>query len=316
MKKEELFVGIDISKKAMDIAIFPDGNLRSLKNDGEGIKTLVKDMKCRKPETIVLESTGGMELRAAYALAGAKLPVTVINPRQVRDFAKAKGILAKTDAIDAKVLALYAKVIRPEIRPLKDKQTREVSELLTRRNQFLVMVVSEKNRLDLAPKSVKPSLKSHIKWMEKEILKLNGKLEKAMEEDDEIRKKSAILSSMPGVGPRLSQAIIGYLPELGSLNRKKVAALVGVAPFNRDSGGKKGKRFVWGGRERLRKILYMATLASTKWNPVIKEFYERLIKNGKPAKVALTACMRKLLVILNAMVKTGKCWGDNQVNFA
>lgn len=315
MKKEELFVGIDIGKKTMDIATAPAGEFWSLDNNQTGIKELVKHLRKLKPQLIVLESTGGYELKTAQALAAAKLVVTIVNPIYVRNFAKTKGILAKTDAIDAKVIALYAKTIRPEIRPLKNKQAQVISVLLTRRNQYLKMVVSEKNRLGLAPKSVKLSLKSHIKWMEKEISKLDIELEKAMESDDEICKKSKILSSAPGVGPRLSQAILGYLPEIGRLNRGKIAVLAGVAPFNRDSGGKKGKRFVWGGRGKLRSILYMATLASTKWNPVIKEFYERLIRNGKPAKVALTACMRKLLVILNMMIKTDKCWGENVENF-
>jgi len=316
MKKEELFVGIDISKKTMDIAVVPMGTFWRLDNNQSGIKDLVKRLRKLKPQLIVLESTGGFELKAAQSLDAAKLNVTIVNPSHVRNFAKAKGVLAKTDAIDAKVIASYAQTIRPEIRPLRSKENQAISEFLTRRNQFAKMVVAEKNRLGLAPKSVRSSFNTHIKYMENEIVKLDIKLKKAMEENAEICKKTKILISTPGVGPRLSQAILGYLPEIGTLNRGKIAALAGVAPFNRDSGGKRGKRFVWGGRERLRSILYMATLASTKWNPVIKTFYERLISNGKPPKVALIACGRKLLVILNMMIKTDKCWGENVQNSA
>jgi len=313
MKEQELFVGIDVSKKRLDIAVLPNEDIWTLTNNKTDIKKLVKRLSKLKPNRIVLEATGGLESEVAHCLEQAKLPVVVMNPRQVKDFAKATGTLAKTDAIDSKILAQYGKAMRPELRSLKDVETQDLSGLVTRRNQLLDMRTSEKNRLAMSPQATKKSIRSHIKWLEKEIVKLDSDLGKTMNKNAEMKAKSEIMRSAPGVGPVLSQALLGYLPEIGSLNRKQVAVLAGVAPFNRDSGRKRGKRSVWGGRERLRKILYMATLASTQCNPVIKEFYARLVNNGKPAKVALTACMRKLLVSLNAMVKTEKYWGENKV---
>lgn len=305
---EKLFVGIDISKKVMDIAVRPTGELFSLDNNKSGINELVKRLLKLKPALVLLEATGGLELPVAIGLVEAGLPTSVINPRQVRDFAKSTGKLAKTDSLDAKVIAHFADAVRPEIRPLKDPQTQELSDLITRRNQLVEMLVSEKNRLSCTVKASAKSLRDHIKWLEKRVKEIDSQIGRMMQNNAQWKKKNVILRSTPGVGPLLSAALLGYLPELGTIDRKEIAVLAGLAPFNRDSGGKRGKRSIWGGRRRVRKILYMATLTATRCNPVIKDFYQRLTNAGKGHKVAITACMRKLLVILNSMVKNKIKW--------
>ena len=308
MSKVERAVGIDVSKGLLDVAVLPEGEAWSATNDEEGITQVVKRLKSLRPRLVVLEATGGMETAFVGAAATARLPVVVVNPRQVRDFAKSVGALAKTDAIDARVLARFAEAVRPEVRPLKDKEASQLSALISRRRQLVEMLTSEKNRLGSAPEAIHPSLEEHIEWLEQRLTDINGKLRKAIKKSPVWRAKEQLLRTAPGVGAVLSATLVAGLPELGALNRKRIAALVGVAPFNRDSGKYRGKRCIWGGRGSIRAVLYMATLAATRFNPAIRAFYLRLCAAGKEKKVALTACMRKLLTILNAMVKTGTPW--------
>jgi transposase len=308
MSKTERAVGIDVSKGLLDVAVLPEGESWSGTNDEEGITQVVKRLKSLRPRLVVLEATGGMETALVGAAATARLPVVVVNPRQVRDFAKSVGALAKTDAIDARVLARFAEAVRPEVRPLKDKEASQLSALIARRRQLVEMLTSEKNRLGSAPEAIHPSLEEHIEWLEQRLTDINGKLRKAIKKSPVWRAKEQLLRTAPGVGAVLSATLVAGLPELGALNRKRIAALVGVAPFNRDSGKYRGKRCIWGGRGSIRAVLYMATLAATRFNPAIRAFYLRLCAAGKEKKVALTACMRKLLTILNAMVKTGTPW--------
>ena len=308
MSQTERIVGIDISKALLDVAVLPDEQTWSVENDEQGIRTLVKDLKRLRPRLVILEATGGLEMAAVSALATAGLPVVIVNPRHVRDFAKSKGILAKTDKIDALVLTLFGEAVKPEVRPLKDEQLQQFDALVSRRRQLLDMLTAEKNRLILARKSVRKNIKAHISWLEKCLSKIDSDLNKLIKDSPIWREKDAVLQSAPGVGPVLSSSMIAKLPELGTLNRKKIAALVGVAPFNRDSGKWRGKRAIWGGRADVRAVLYMATLAAIRCNPTISAFYSRLVGAGKEHKVAMTACMRKLLTMLNAMVKNGKLW--------
>lgn len=303
-----LFVGIDVSKDRLDVAVLPSGESWAITNEDEAIQSLVKRIRSLKPELIVLEATGQLELPLVGALAAKGLPVVVVNPRQVREFARASGILAKTDRIDAQVLACFGEKMRPEVRPLKDKETRELTALMARRRQLVAMLVAEKSRLAAAPQVVRKDIKTNIAWLEKKLSKMNDHLADKIKDSPVWREKDALLQSAPGVGVVLSTSLMADLPELGTLNRRQIAALVGVAPFNRDSGSFRGKRCVWGGRGHLRSTLFMATLAATRSNPVIRTFYQRLREAGKPPKVALTACMRKLLTILNAILKSQTPW--------
>jgi transposase len=301
-------IGIDVSKASLDVAVVPDAETWSTANEESSIGTLVKRIKALQPRLIVLEATGGLEIPVVAALAEAKLPAVVVNPRQVRDFAKATGTLAKTDAIDALIIARFAEAIRPQVRPIKDHDAQHLTALVARRRQLVNMLTAEKNRLSSAPKPVHKSIKEHIAWLEQRLDNINKDLKKAVKNSPIWRHKQALLKSSPGVGDVLSVSLLAGVPELGALNRKEVAALVGVAPFNRDSGALKGKRTIWGGRRDVRAALYMATLSAVRFNPVIKKFYDRLTNAGKVKKVALTACMRKLLIILNAMVKNDTPW--------
>lgn len=302
------FVGIDVSKDCLDVAVLPSGKSWSTANQDEDIQSLVKRIRSLEPELIVLEATARLEMPLVGALAAGGLPVAVVNPRHVRDFARASGILAKTDRIDAQVLARFGEVMKPEVRPLKDKDTQELTALMTRRRQLMGMLVAEKSRLTAAPKAVCKDIKTHIAWLEKRLRDMDDHLADTIKNSSVWREKDALLQSVPGVGPVLSTSLLAGLPGLGSLNRRQIAALVGVAPFNRDSGAFRGKRSVWGGRGHLRSVLFMATLSAIRSNPVIRTFYRRLREAGKPPKVALTACMRKLLVILNAMIKSQTPW--------
>ena len=315
MKQAEIYVGIDVAKDRVDVAIRPDGDTWSADYDERGMSELVSCLRTVEPTAVLLEATGGLEVPLVSALAAASLPVVVVNPRQVRDFAKATGKLAKTDALDAQVLAHFAEAVRTSVRPLRDEDTQELNSLTTRRSQLMTMLVAEKNRLRRASHSVHPSIRSHIRWLEQELSDLDKDLRKALRSSPVWREKDNLLRSVPGVGEQLSLSLLAYLPELGTLNRKRIAALVGVAPFNRDSGSRRGKRSVWGGSllTRLRAVLYMGALVASRHNPVLRAFYQRLLAAGKPKKLALTACMRKLLTILNAMVKTGQHWTP-QVN--
>jgi len=277
-------------------------------NDEAGIQTLLKRLRQHDPALVVLEATGGYERAVVAALAAARLPLVVANPRQVRDFARATGQLAKTDRIDADTLALFAERVRPEPRALPDEAAQALDALLTRRRQVLEMLIAERNRLEHALPAVRRGITQHIRWLERQLHDVDRDLDDSIQGSPIWRAKENLLRSAPGVGPVLSRTLIGELPELGTLPRKQIAALVGVAPLARDSGTLKGKRLVWGGRAPVRAALYMAALVGTRCNPVIRTFYCRLLAAGKPKKVALTACMRKLLTILNAMMRTNTMW--------
>ena len=317
MEKTELFVGIDISKDHLDVGIRPTGESLTFPNDGKGITLLIRYLKPLHPTLVIVEATGGLETAVVGELAIHELQVVVINPRQARDFAKATGRLAKSDNIDAHVLAHFGDALRPEIRPLKNQETQELSALVSRRRQLVDMRSAEKNRLFSAPKWTQANIKEHISWLNKKITKTDGDLSKKLQKSPIWREKDKILQSMRGVGDVFSYALIAQLPELGTLDRKKISALMGVAPLNRDSGRSRGKRTIWGGRGDLRAILYMATLASIRHNNrVIRPFYDRLLAAGKLKKVAITACMHKMLIILNAMVRDQKKWNPEAVQKA
>ena len=299
----------------MDVAVRPTGKRWVLPYDETGIEGLIPQIVDLEPALVLLEATGGLELPLVAALAAAALPVVVVNPRQVRDFAKATGTLAKTDTLDAGVLAHFADAVRPEVRPLKDAETQVLNSLTARRHQVMTMLVSEKNRLGTAsgavsPRAVSPRIEAHIAWLEQELSDLDKGLRQTLRQSPVWREKDDLLRTVPGVGPQLSLTLLALLPELGTLDRKQIAALVGVAPYNRDSGTRRGKRAVWGGRSRVRAVLYMGALVASRHNPAIRDFYQRLLAAGKPKKVALVASMRKLLVTLNAMLKHGYPWRD------
>lgn len=308
MNTSEHFIGIDVAKAHLDIAVLPSGESWTVSNDEMGIDTLVQRLQALSPTCVVLEATGGLEMPVTAALAAVKLPVVVVNPRQTRDFAKATGQLAKTDAIDAHILARFGQAIRPEPRPFKDTQTQALAALLVRRRQLVDMLTAEQNRLATAPKGVRRGIKAHIRWLEERLQDVDTDLTQSIKASPAWREQDQLLRSVPGVGPVLSISLLAELPELGTLNRRQLAALVGVAPFNCDSGTYQGNRRIWGGRAALRAVLYMSTLSAVRWNPIIRAFYERLRGAGKADKVAMTACMRKLLTILNAMVKNHTPW--------
>jgi len=302
------FVGIDVAKATLDVAARPSGEHWSAPNDEAGIRALVARLQPLAPALIVLEATGGFETATVAAVAAAGLAVVVANPRQVRDFARATGQLAKTDALDAQVLALFAERVRPEPRPLPDAAVQALDAFLTRRRQLLEMLTAEKNRLGFAAAPVRRDITQHIRWLERRLRDVDGDLEQAIHASPVWRAKEDLLRSVPGVGPVVSRTLLGELPELGTLTHKQIAALVGVAPRACDSGTLRGKRMVWGGRAPVRAVLYMGALVATRHNPAIRAFYARLRAAGKPAKVALVACMRKLLTILNAILRTGTPW--------
>ena len=265
-------------------------------------------IKPRAPALVLFEATGGWEMNAVNHLATQRLPLVVLNPRQVRDFAKATGQLAKTDVIDARILARFGEAVRPEVRPLKPMELHKLEALNTRRRQIVEMITTEQNRLVSAPEWVRPDIEELLEILSKRLDAINGDLNQLIRKSPLWREKDKILQSVPGVGPVMASTMIADLPELGALNRQQIAALVGVAPLNCDSGMYQGKRKIWGGRAALRSVLYMCALTAIRCNPVIREFYQRLRRAGKPFKVAITACMRKILVILNAMMRSGSCW--------
>ena len=307
-----MLVGIDVAKAELVVATRPGGERWTVENDERGVRTLVERLRRDGAELIVLEATGGYELLCVAALAAASLPVVVVNPRQVRDFAKATGQLAKTDRIDADILALFADRVRPEVRALPDAEAQELEALLARRRQLLEMLQAERNRLGQVfgrgKTAVKKSLKAHIAFLERELRMADTDLGDQVRQSPAWRERDDLLRSVPGVGPVLSLTLLANLPELGRLSRRAIAKLVGVAPLSRDSGTLRGRRFVQGGRARVRGVLYMAALVATKRNAVIRAFYARLLAAGKPKKLALVACMRKLLTILNTMIRTGQHW--------
>lgn len=307
MTQPPIFVGIDVSKAQLDVAQRPAGWF-TVPNTEAGLTQLLAHLAAEPPTLIVLEATGGVELPLTGALAAAGLPVVVVNPRQIRDFAKATGQLAKTDALDAQVLAHFADVVRPEPRPLPAAQTQELAALVTRRRQLIDMLTAEKNRLASARLVVRKQLRAHITWLERALDQADRDLAEVLRQSPIWREKDELLRSVPGIGPVLATTLLANLPELGTLTHKQIAALVGVAPLNRDSGTLRGKRTVWGGRAQVRAALYMAAIVAARFNPVIRAFYQRLCAAGKAKKVALVACMRKLLTIVNAMLKHRTPW--------
>ncbi|MCR4301862.1 MAG: IS110 family transposase [Sulfuricaulis sp.] len=313
MTQQERFVGIDVSKAQLDIAVLPEERVWRVEREEASIAGLVKELRTLAPSLIVLEATGGLESPLTAALATAGLPVAVVNPRQARDFAKATGRLSKTDALDAQVLARLGQTLRPPVRALKNEETQELEALLTRRRQIVEMLTMEKNRLPSAGQRVRKDITAHIAWLTKRLKDVDGDLQSAIAASDFWRIKDDILRSLPGAGKVLSTTLLASLPELGTLNRRQIAALVGVAPFNCDSGTMRGRRHIWGGRASVRSVLYMATIAAIRCNPVIRDFHGRLRAAGKKPKVAITACMRKLLTILNSMVRSNTPWRPQNV---
>jgi transposase len=308
MSEEKVFIGIDVSKAKLDVAAAPCGRYASFCNTEEDMPGLLEFISSVSPSIIAIESTGGFERLALRALSLARLPVVAINPRQIRDFAKSLGILAKTDKIDAHVIARFAQAVKPEIRHLKSEDEQMLDALQARHFQLVEMITAEKNRFASAPKWTKKDIQSNIKGLEKRLAKVNRDMDDLIKKSPIWSERGKILKSVPGVGPVMLSTMLAALPELGTLNRKKVSALVGVAPLNCDSGKYKGKRMVWGGRAKVRSVLYMCALSAIKCNPKIKTFYNRLRQAGKAFKVAITACMRKLLIILNAMAKNETYW--------
>jgi transposase len=307
----ESFVGIDVSKHWLDIGWEPAQSSERLAHDEIAINGLRDRLVREQPALIVMEATGGLETHLASALAAAGLPVAVVNPRQVRDYGRACGRLAKTDRIDAQLLAAFARAIRPQVRAPKEEEALELSALLARRRQLIDMRVQEHLRLERASPLQRESLKEHIAWLTERIDRLDIDLTHRLRNSSLWREQEDLLKPIQGVGILTRATLFSGLPELGKLNRKQIAALVGIAPFNRDSGQHRGERVIWGGRAHIRQVLYMATVSAARTNPVIRTFYKRLRANGKPAKVALVACMRKLLTIMNAMLKNNTCWNPS-----
>jgi len=308
MSARGVFVGVDVAKDALDVAVRPSDERWSVANDEADVAALVARLRPLEPTLVVCEATGGFEHAVIAALAAAGLPVVVANPRQVRDFARATGQLAKTDQLDAGILAFFAERVRPTPRPLPDAAAQLLDAVLTRRRQLLEMLTAEKNRLGFAPKPLHRGIRAHIRWLERQLDDVTKELAAQIEQSPVWRAKDDLLQSVPGVGPIVSYTLLGELPELGTLTHKQIAALVGVAPLARDSGTLRGKRLIWGGRASVRTALFMAALCGRRWNPALKIFYERLKAAGKPTKVALIACARKLLIILNAMVRNNTRW--------
>jgi transposase len=304
----EIFAGIDVSKPYLDLAFWNDNHSWRFNNDETGIQELIDLLHDRSTDLVVIEATGGLEQNAALAIGASLLPVAVVSPRRVKAFARANGRLAKTDRLDAHNLAHFAQTVKPPPRPLPTAVRERLSGLSTRRNQVLRMINAEKNRLRNAHTSVHGYLHAHIEWLEQDLKQINSEIKSLLKEDYEFKHKSDLLCSVPSVGIVTATTLLADCPELGTLDRKKIAALIGVAPMNKDSGRKKGRRRIVGGRAQIRATLYMAALSASQTNPVIRPFYQRLIKNGKEPKVALTACMRKLLTMLNAMMRDNKSW--------
>ncbi|MCA1718695.1 MAG: IS110 family transposase [Actinobacteria bacterium] len=312
--RQGVHVGIDVSKRTLDVCILPspaggpDGETFVVANNQAGIDEILSRIGGLGPELVVLEATGRYERLAAISIAAAGIAVAVVNPRQARDFAKAMGRLAKTDKIDALVLARFAGVVEPRASVIPDEEARALQGILVRRRQLIEMLVSENNRLKTAPAALAGRIRAHIEWLRREVERTDDDLDGAIEGNAAFKANEILLRSVPGVGRVLARTLIAELPELGTLTHKRLCALVGVAPFNRDSGERRGKREAWGGRAPVRAVLYMGALVATRFNPAIKEFYQRLLDAGKPKKVALVACMRKLLSILNALMRDRAIW--------
>lgn len=311
MEPREVYVGIDVAKNTLDVAVRPSGLEERFANTEEGQHALTAWVVRHAPVLIVLEATGGFELGAVRELLARGLAVNVVNPRQVRDFAKATGRLAKTDRIDARTIAWFAEAIRPAARPFPTEEAEKLDALITRRRQLVEMLTAEQNRRAMARPWMKAEIEAHIAWLRERLTEITKDIDASIKRSPIWREKEEILTSAPGVGRGTASTLLADLPELGTLTRTKIASLVGVAPINRDSGFFQGKRSIWGGRAPVRSALYMSTLVACRCNPVIKPFYERLRKAGKVFKVAIVACMRKFLTILNSMIKHGTHWGEN-----
>jgi transposase len=307
----DLVIGIDVSKMTLDVAVRPSNEQTIVANDETGCRELIVLFRSLSPKLIALEATGGLQNLVVGMLVAEGFPVAVINPRQIRDFAKATGTLAKTDRIAAKVIAQFGEVLKPEPRHFKDEESQALTALITRRRQLTDILTAEKNRLGSSHESVKKDIKETISWLEKRIADINNDLSRTLGENIVWKQKGNILKSCKGIGKIASTTMICSLPELGELNRRQISSLVGICPFNRDSGKMRGKRAIFGGRATVRAVLYMAVLSARRFNPAIKAFYDRLIRAGKLPKVAMVACMRKLLTILNAMLKNMEPWDPN-----
>jgi len=312
-EKKEVFVGIDVSKMQLDVAIGKDGAFWNVTNESEGIQELVERLKAVSPTLVVVESTGGLETPVVAEMAAAGLSVAIVNPGRVREFAKSVGLLAKTDKLDARLLTRFAAAVKPPASRLPSEEEQYLTGLVRRRRQLLEMRTAEKNRLNTTRIALRERIDNHIAWLNKEVEALEDEIDDFIRQSPLWAKKEVILKSTPGVGPVTSCTLLSELPELGQLDRKKIAALVGVAPMNKDSGPRRGKRSIRGGRVSVRSVLYMAALTATRFNPTIRAFYLRLLENGKEKKVAIIACMRKLLVILNAMLRDLEPWHPNPV---
>jgi len=315
MAKRKSYIGIDVSKQLLEVAVYESDFHYCCPNQASAFAALLAELIALRPARIVLEATGGLEKPLLTFLQTAGLPVVVINPRQVRDFAKAIGQLAKTDRLDAGVLAHFAAAIKPPLRPVKSKDDQELKDLMGRRGQLIEMLVAEKNRRHTATSDVvRKAIKEHIDWLEQRLAELDEQLQTRLVSSPEWQSKDTILQSVPGIGPVVSFCLLADLPELGTLNRQCISKLVGVAPLNDDSGQHRGVRHIFGGRARVRCMLYMAALTAVRFNPILKQFYQRLLAKAKPRKVALTACMRKLLSIVNLMVRNQTPWRDDPVS--
>ena len=309
-QSSQINVGIDVGKAQLDVHIHERDIHLTVENSAEGIRVLLARLNRYRLTRIVVEATGRYERLLADAALAKDMPVIIVNPLVVRRYAGAVGQLAKTDKIDARIIAEFAAVIQPEVRPGSNQNVRVIKDLLARRRQLLTMSTMEKNRAHIMPKSFRADIQRHLRHLEKQIEKLDKLLDQNIEAESQWRDKRAVMLSMPGVGPAVVNTLLGDLPELGNLTNKQVAALTGVAPYNRDSGSLRGKRRIRGGRHSVRTILFMATLTSVQHNPAIKRFYQRLVSLGKHKKVALTACIRKMVIMLNAMVRDGKMWNE------
>lgn len=308
MSNTDASVGVDLSRDRLDVAVAGQAETWSVSNDAAGRRSLAEQLQTLAPRLVVMEASGGLEREVASALRAADLPVAVLNPRRVRHFAQATGRLAKTDALDAAALADFAALVSPDPQPEPEEAQTELSELIARRRQVVEMLTAEKNRRRTAPEHLLPELEEHIAWLERQLEELDRRIAEAQQAVPAWREQTELLESVPGVGPVTSATLLAQLPELGELDPKQLAALVGVAPFNRDSGARRGQRSIWGGRASVRSCLYMSALRAVQCNEVLRDFYLRLQAAGKPEKVILVACMRKLLVILNAMVKHRTPW--------
>ncbi len=314
IENQSIVVGIDISKENLDVAVGDDEKPQRVEYTNEAVKDLVDRLKEIQPTLIVIESTGGLEVRLMAELGAAGLPVARVHPGRVREYAKAGGLLAKTDQLDARLLARFGKAIRPTVTPLPGEQEQELAALLSRRRQLIDIRVMEHNRLHSAASSIRPRIRKHLEWLDKDIATLEQEISDFIQKTPLWAEKDAVLQSVPGIGKVSSRTLLADLPELGTLDRKRIAALVGVAPFNHDSGHLRGKRHIQGGRFAVRSVLYMATLSAIRSNPVIKAFYHRLLAAGKEKKVAIVACMRKLLTILNAMLRHRQTWNPAYIS--